>query len=375
MSVTHLHIVSFDVPCPANYGGVIDIYYKIKALHAIGVQIHLHAFYYGRKKSEELEKICASVHYYKRNMSKRFLFSRLPFIVATRQNEELVKNLSRDNYPILYEGLHCCGHLNHPHLQQRLKLVRTHNIEHDYYAALATIESNPIHRSYFSREAKKLKTFESVLKNADLVLAISRSDTRQLTTRYQHVKHIMAFHANSEVTSLTGSGNFSFYHGNLGVGENNQAALYLINDVFANTKHQLIIAGNNPSRMLQDAVAQRTNVQLKANISTAEIDQLIATAHLNILPTFQATGIKLKLLAALFRGRHCLVNKPMVINTGLDKVCTVSNTAAEMRKSLDVLMDVPFTAHQIEERRKVLGTQFSNSENARLILDELVKPR
>ncbi len=28
----HLHIISFDVPAPPDYGGVIDVYYKAKAL-------------------------------------------------------------------------------------------------------------------------------------------------------------------------------------------------------------------------------------------------------------------------------------------------------------------------------------------------------
>ena len=33
----HLHIVSFNVPWPADYGGVIDVNYRIKALWASGV--------------------------------------------------------------------------------------------------------------------------------------------------------------------------------------------------------------------------------------------------------------------------------------------------------------------------------------------------
>ena len=34
-----LHIVSFDVPFPPNYGGVIDVYYKCKHLHQLGIEI------------------------------------------------------------------------------------------------------------------------------------------------------------------------------------------------------------------------------------------------------------------------------------------------------------------------------------------------
>ncbi len=28
----YLHIISFDIPYPPNYGGVIDVFYKLKAL-------------------------------------------------------------------------------------------------------------------------------------------------------------------------------------------------------------------------------------------------------------------------------------------------------------------------------------------------------
>ena len=33
----HLHIVSFSIPYPANYGGVIDVFYKLVALHKAGI--------------------------------------------------------------------------------------------------------------------------------------------------------------------------------------------------------------------------------------------------------------------------------------------------------------------------------------------------
>ena len=48
MENKRLHIVAFDVPFPANYGGAIDVFYKLKALHQLGIRITLHCFEYGR---------------------------------------------------------------------------------------------------------------------------------------------------------------------------------------------------------------------------------------------------------------------------------------------------------------------------------------
>ena len=58
MKEQRLHIVSFDVPFPPNYGGVVDVFYKIRALHKLGVKIHLHCFEYGRGEQKELDKYC-----------------------------------------------------------------------------------------------------------------------------------------------------------------------------------------------------------------------------------------------------------------------------------------------------------------------------
>ena len=62
----YLNIVSFNIPYPANYGGVIDVYYKLEALRACGVKLILHCFEYERPHAPELESICDKVFYYKR---------------------------------------------------------------------------------------------------------------------------------------------------------------------------------------------------------------------------------------------------------------------------------------------------------------------
>ncbi len=365
--------MSFDVPFPPSYGGVIDVFYKIKALKELGLAVHLHCFKYGREESSELNAICESVNYYDRNKSGSLLFSREPFIISSRRSDELLKNLSKDDLPILFEGLHCCAYLAASELAKRKKLVRTHNIEHDYYRGLANVEPKLFRRMYFRREANKLERFEKNLSLANAVLAISPADAKTLSGCYKNVHHVMAFHPYESVSIKNGKGNFALYHGNLEVGENNQAALFLVNEVFNDVEIPLVIAGNNPSAELIKAALDRKNVTLKANISTAEIDELIADAQVNVLPTFQATGIKLKLLAALFRGRHCLVNSPMVANTGLESLCVMGETSAAMKSQLKKLFAEEFKSEEIEKRKVLLADRFSNRNNAEKIVELIVE--
>ncbi len=357
------------MPYPANYGGVIDVFYKLKALHAQGIKIHLHCFEYGRAEALNLESICEKVFYYKRKLSRKYLLNTLPFVVVTRSSEKLMENLLRDKHPILFEGLHCCFHLNDPRLNERTKIVRMHNIEHDYYFNLEKVEKSIFKKIYFGIEAKKLKRFEKVLNKANAIAAISPADAKELSSRYKNVYHITAFHPNEEVKIKEGKGEFCLYHGNLEVGENNEAALYLVNEVFSKIKTQFIIAGRKPSAELINAVSKHKHIKLKANINTQDIDGLIRDAQINILPTFQSTGIKLKLLAALYTGRHCLVNSPMVANTGLEELCSIQNTSEEITKEIIRLFELPFDMHEKQKRETILLANFSNVINVKKIVE------
>jgi hypothetical protein len=363
-----LHIISFNVPYPPDYGGVMDVFYKIKALHDLGIKIVLHCFEYGRKESEVLNQVCEKVYYYKREHSIRDFTSPTPYIVKTRKSSELLKNLAVDESPVLFEGLHTCYYLDHEELKDRVKAVRMHNVEWDYYRHLGKNESGMFRRFYFFTESIKLKNFEKILSYADHLLPISKSDADYLDKKFDNVTHVPAFHPNEEVISLAGKGDYILYHGNLSVVENNQAAIFLVSKVFNNLDLKLIIAGSDPSNMLVEAVKKNRNVELRINPGEVEMMRLIRHAHINLLPTFQNTGTKLKLLNALFNGRFVVANTPMVENTGLDGLCIVEDKAEDIAKALLRLTEIAFEETETLKRKDLLGQLYSNSTNAARLL-------
>lgn len=372
MTLKKLHIVSFDNPFPPNYGGVIDVFYKLKALHECGIEIILHAFEYGRTPAAELKKYCAQVFYYQRRTFVNPFIGSLPYIVNTRNSEELLNQLLKDDAPILFEGLHTCFFLDHPKLKSRVKIVRTHNIEHDYYTNLEEVESNFFKKYFFSKEAIRLKQFEQVLHHAQLVVAISDSDASYLKQHYKSVEHITAFHPNEKITAKTGKGNKAFYHGKLSVGENDEAARFLVNHVFSQTNYPLEIAGDKPSRELKKAILGNRMVTLFEHLNTKEIGNKIQQAHINIIPTFQGTGIKLKLINVLFQGRHVLVNPTMVNHTGVESLCHIAQTEQEFVQLIGKLKEIAFTPEDIKHREAILMELFSNKQNA-LRLKKLIE--
>ena len=369
ISDIHLHIVSFDVPFPANYGGVIDVFYKAKALAENGVKVHLHCFEYGGKKALELSKLFYDVKYYPINMSKKGLFKKRPFIVETRRSQQLIQNLLQDNYPILMEGLHTTALLRENRLQNRKLIVRTHNIEHVYYSNLSKAEKNLIKKVYFLWEAVKLKKYENILSKADHLLTISQTDDQYFSARYKSVVYLPAFHPYSKVASLRGRGKYVLYHGNLSIPENIHAVEILLNTVFKNSEISFKIAGLNPPEMLKRLAAFNPLTEIIASPDDQQLNDLIQNAQVNILFTDQATGLKLKLLNALYNGRFVLANNKMVRGSNLKKLCVVADTPDEMKNVLPGLMKKDFTAEMKKKRQEYLQNIYMAGNNVERLIN------
>jgi len=361
---TALQLVAFNIPYPPDYGGVIDVFYKIKALAENGVSIYLHCFEYDRPQAIELEKYCAKVFYYPRKHGIRYQFSTKPYIVITRNNDQLLNNLSSNKVPILFEGLHTCLNLDNDALKNHKKLVRTHNIEHEYYLNLCKAERNIFKKVFFRMEACKLKRFENVLQNASHLLCISPNDNLYFDRKFSNSHFIPAFHPFSEIKSKLGRGEYILFHGNLSVSENIQAVEYLIQNVFPKISQKVIIAGKNPSERLVQKIQKLTNVQLLSNPENEQMENLIQNSHICLIPTFQDTGLKLKLLASLFSGRFCIANQPMIHKTGLEHLCRQADTPSEMINCVSELFQIEFSSEEIEKRKLILEYAFSNHRNA-----------
>ena len=373
MIVNQLHIITLNVPYPPDYGGMIDSYYRIKTLHDLGVKIHLHSFDYGRGPSEELNRLCEIIHFYPRETDFWRQLSILPYVVTSRRSEQLIKNLAKDDFPILFDGLHTTFYIDHPALANRIKLVRAHNIEHKYYRTLAGFETNFLKKFYFLAEALRLKKYESILKKADAILTVSVKEQAYFSKRYGNSTFIPSFHSYKSVTTLSGTGTYVLYHGDLSIKENDRIAHFLVDEVFSKLSFSCIFAGRHPSRHLVKNISRHPNITMVENPSMNEMNELIANAHVHLLPVLKNNGLKLKLLLALYGGRHCVVNKAMVEGTYLQPCCCVADSYPEMVSEINQLMDQPFTSEMIETRRQLIEIHYDNQRNAQRIFDEIEK--
>lgn len=282
-----INIVSFDIPYPSNYGGVIDIFHKVRSLKSKGVKIILHCFLYNHKPGQaELEKYCEKVIYYPRKKGIFFHLSLLAHIELTRNHKQLLPNLEANNHAFLFEAMHYCYFSNATTLKNRHKVVRAHNIKHDYYRDLQKASGNNLKKIFFA------------------------------------------------------------------IDENHKAVLFILNKIFKQTQQKFIVTGKKPDNEIKEKVKGIANVELLANPPAEEkLSELLEDAHCCVLPTFQTTGLKLKLLTLPFASKHVLANCTMTENTGLEHLCELVETGDDFVDKINAIRNKPFTEKNIEDRK------------------------
>ncbi len=369
------HIIAFDVPYPPNYGGIVDVFYKLKSLSEAGAKLIYHCFYYDghNPPSAILDAYCEKIYYYRRGKKPwKLVTSRLPYVISSRDNKALLKNLVRDDFPILFDGIQTCYYLNHPEIKKRVRLFRANNIEHTYYFELAKWETSWLKKRYLKIEARRLKRFEKQLTGVDAILCVAKMDIPHFE-HYAKTHHIPPFFNSENHPTIAEKETLKhvLFQGNLSVKENEYAAKFILNEIAPLTQKKIIIAGKNPSSTLIALAKNHRNVELIASPSIEKMDALIRLSQVNLLITFQQTGIKLKLLHALESGQHIIINDKMDDSGIFAALCHVENKPKGIVEQIEKLLEIPFTIEDKVQRDATFALNYGNSRNANRILEIL----
>jgi glycosyltransferase involved in cell wall biosynthesis len=353
LSQKTIHIVSFDVPYPADYGGVLDVFTRLKWFSENGWDVHLHCFEYHRPQQGELEK-WATVYYYPRPRQFHNLFSSWPFIVKTRMNRTLASRLQKTKDLVILEGLHTAWYTQ---VQPGKFWVRTHNIEHEYYEQLARHTSG-LKKFYYLWEARKLKRFEKILKKAKGILAITPTDQFHFSSIHRNTLWLPPLF--SRGTNFVQTEPYILYHGNLSVEENIHAANWILDNIVTQVRdYTFVFAGKKPSAELIAKTAS-LSVKLIANPSEKEMDDLIEKAQLHLLVTQQSTGLKLKCLHALTGSGHVVCNTEMVAGSGLEHWVNVCPNSLVIIATIHSLFEQKLSQEEWEIRQSELDRVYGS---------------
>ncbi|MEI8110787.1 MAG: mannosyltransferase [Chitinophagia bacterium] len=365
-----LHILCFTVPYPANYGGVIDLFYMLPALQKAGIRIHLHCFDYGRGKQDVLLSYCEKVNYYSRNRGHKGISSRLPYIVASRNNEQLIENLLSDDAPILMHGIHCSFLLTDKRFRDRNCHIRLHNTEYVYYHQLALDTSSWIKKIYYEIESRLLRKFEQQHASRASIIAVAEQDISHYQEKFscKHIQHLPVFLPEWKVSGAEGMGNYCLYHGDLQVPSNEKAATLLLTKVFNKIQIPFVIAGRNPSDKLIALAHKSAHTCIVANPSDAEMEDMITRAHIHILPMMIPTGIQLKWLHALYKGRHIVTLSNNIIWHPLAAAGYNAQSLDDLASLVTQLYHQPYTREEQIGREKLLQEIFNADRQAEQLI-------
>jgi hypothetical protein len=360
-----INIVAFDVPYPPDYGGAIDVFFKIKALKEIGVSVILHCFTYGRKEQKELEKLCEKVIYYSRKLSIRHFFSSIPFIVRSRTNIELEKNLNVNSFPILLEGIHCTSLVFSKKIDVSRLTLRLHNNEKTYYHSLSKAEANLWRKVFYSSEAIKLEKWqEKVFAAIPKIIGLNQQELDEIQNENKLL--IPPFHG-ALYSSSSVNGNYLLIHGNFNVAENIQSLEFLLQVVEKLPELNFIVAGKSKNDKIENLFKGLKNITWKANPTDPEMWQLLNNCSAHLLYTEQATGVKLKLIRALHSGKTCIANSTMVKGSGAEDLVELAENKDQFIKLAALVSENKVQAKNTEASLAA----FSDIKNAKRLLEFL----
>ncbi|HET7899083.1 MAG TPA: glycosyltransferase family 4 protein, partial [Flavisolibacter sp.] len=221
---------------------------------------------------------------------------------------------------------------------------------------------------YFRRESHLLRRYQTRFNKEVKLACLSETDQRSLEKRYgyHHAFFLPCFLPWQQLKSREGKGDYLLYHGNLTIAENEKAARWLIENLADHLPQTLVIAGKGISKKLQATAARYSTVRLINHPPEDELNALIRDAHIHLLPSFNQTGVKLKLLNAVLNGRFCITNEEGVKGSGISECLHIKNTADEWIATINELWPRPFSPVDMEKRKSVLDV-YNNNRNAHLL--------
>lgn len=365
-----IQIISFNYPYPPSYGGLIDVFYKIKALSESGVSIHLHCFVESIPDfiDDDLKKITSNIFFYQKRKNPFLFFSINPYSVEIRKSKELLKNIESIDAPVFFEGLQTSGIAKY--IKNKACYLRLHNNEEAYYKGLSQSEENFIKKLVYYLEGLKYKFYQKYNFGIfNTVFCLSQKEFNEVNQKTANVSLIGIFHGNTHVQNIEGRGKYFLFHGDLSISDNRKA-LYTVIDVFKKLKeYTLTIASDKATSKIRKNIQNYKNVQIVPIKNQGNLNSLFYNAQANILLSYQKSGTKVKLFNTLFNSRFTIINDNITDDPNLIQFCHLIKSTNDLEKKI---IEVANTDYQdYPDKQIVLENNYSDLAQAKKIVDTI----
>lgn len=365
-----IHIVYLKYRHSTVSANPSDLLNMIKALHQSGQKIHLHCFYPGRIQLAEVKESCLEISTYADELSKDNYNTKNTRRVITSEKSRLIKNLKRDNNPIICHGFQSSKTIfESPDMKGRNFLFRLTRNEPQYLLDLAKVTPWGFRKFFYLLGWLQTKgLFTKLLTHRKIAHCIDSIDNSN------SILNVAEFRGPSETFYKQGLGSFCLYHADLSKRENEFAAQWLLEHVFNELEIPFVIAGKDPSEELEQAAHVRMHTCLVSNPSEMELKELIKKAQIVLQPSFIDHQSKIDALPDLLLGRHVLVNAKAVKMNPFESLLAIAETLEEFRNKTESLFNREFLEEEKNARLHVISQIESDETKAKKMISLMVLP-
>lgn len=319
-----LIVVAADIPYPANHGGRVDVWERLKLLSSLGHEITLVVTSSEPVRADNLAVINSFIDtFIQIPRQKRIadLFSLLPFQATSRHALRTYDFHNRSYDVLLLEGSYCAPILDNPTLKVPRIIQRIHNDEPTYFRNMAKASSFP-QSLYYVTEAMKFRRFErTVAARCEQLWYISAKEfqkARGLHPRSIFLPPVVDLPATPRHASPSGR---VLYVGSLFMPNNRDGLEWYMGFVHPHLRHRpdykLVIAGNSRGQPLTWLTDGPFGADVEVHDSPANLAPLYEDASIFINPIRYGAGVKIKTLDGIKNGLPIVTTSTGNEGTGL----------------------------------------------------------
>ncbi|NIK79538.1 glycosyltransferase involved in cell wall biosynthesis [Paenibacillus castaneae] len=318
-------VVCSDFPFPADHGGRVDTWGRIKVLAELGWKIHLVVCGKQMPSNEDMEAAYVYVEDIRlcsRRSKLADLLHAIPMQVQSRSELRNVE-LEGDYDYVLLEGDYVYPILSNPKIKHETVILRVHNDEAVYFKALARSTKNIIHKMYYHMESSKFTVLQKkMLEKVDKYLFISSKEFDSFHKLNPSVKSLFLpppvtnerFRMNAFKSKKV------VFIGSLFMPNNREAIQWYLEHIhplmLKEQDYQFIIAGNSRKQSLS-WLEPYNLTRVVVHDTPKSLDDIYNSGYLFVNPMQNGAGVKLKTIEAIQNGLPVISTSIGYEGTGL----------------------------------------------------------
>ncbi|WP_460193596.1 glycosyltransferase family 4 protein [Thermosynechococcus sp. FA-CM-4201] len=361
-------------PYPPNFGGRVDVMYRLEFLKSNGYNVDLVVATNENSKKDYIEIVKKYTHnlwVLPRVMNILFMLHPDPFQIISRL---LLKNIyfSNEYDIVIMEGDYVFMALFNRTLSYKKLYVRVHNNECLYFRELANSTKNPLKYLYYSLESLKMKRIKPYLyEKADKLLFISNKEYLDHIKLYpEHAAKSLWLpplvkHKSCREPRL---GKSVIFVGSLYSPDNRSAITWYLEKVHplvTSNDYSLIIAGNTKGTSLEWLYSIcRAYDNVSIYDSPVELDSLYDSSRIFISPILNGAGLKMKSIEAILNGLALISTEIGVEGSGLvpNEHFLLANDPVDFANAVDKLIkNEEMRLYLIQKSQEFIRTNYDGS--------------